>query len=166
MFEHWVTSKRRRGRLESNPLCNELALFAETLQAERYARVTLRVYLFAAAAFGRWVGEQGWTVEHVDDSRLQLYLSRLGRRPQRGYRHGRLPPAASGVVKLAEVLRARGAMPSAALRRPANARDRSVAAFRNHLVHVAGVSVGTCRIWHLCSSTTSVGTTRSSSSAP
>ena len=84
---------------------------------------------------------------HRRPGELQLYLAGLGRYPLRGYPNGRLPPAASGVLKLADLLRARGAMPTAAPVRSAGAGDALLAAFQHHLVRVVGTSVGTCRMY-------------------
>ena len=146
MFERWINRERDRARLESSWLCCELVSFAATLESEGYAPGTLRRYLFAAQAFAHWVGRRKWGIEGVDERRLTKRLASFRRQRMTGRPLGRLPDAASGVRKFAEVLRAQGKMKG-----PVPARvtpvDQCVAAFDRHLAQVAGLSAGTRRIY-------------------
>lgn len=102
MFERWITRKHDRVRLTSSPLCSHLLSFAERMEADGYTPRTLRRYLFAGEAFGRWLVQQGCPIEHVDEPRLRLHVASVGRQRLKGRARGRLPVAASGVRKLVE----------------------------------------------------------------
>ena len=75
MFENWVTRGYDRVRLESSVLCTELLLFAEVLQSQGYPPRTLRRYLFAVEAFGRWISRHRWLIQDIDERRLQRFLA-------------------------------------------------------------------------------------------
>jgi hypothetical protein len=90
MFERWIIRRHDRTRLEGSVLCGQLLSFAEALESEGYQPLTLRRYMFAAAAFGRWIDRKGWTIQEVDESRWQRYLTGRRRHRHRGRRHGRL----------------------------------------------------------------------------
>ena len=147
MFENWITRPQDRAQLESRALCRELLLFAELLESHGYPPRTLRRYLFAAAALGRWIEKQGWAIDEVDESRLQRFLAGYRRRRCRGRDHGRLPDAVFGVRKFVELLRAQGVMPQRPLVRPQSAIDELVASFDSHLEHVGGLVLGTRQIY-------------------
>ncbi len=143
MFESWITRPQDRRRLEASTLCRALVLFAESLESHGYPSRTLRRYLFAAAAFGRWVQRHGWSIDHVDESRLQQFVAGRRRHRCRGRHRGRLPDAVSGIRRFVEMLRAGGMMPQRATARPEGPIDEIVAAFDSHLDRVSGLVVAT-----------------------
>ena len=146
MFERWITREHDRARLMSSTLCEQLVFLARTLESEGYAPSTLRRYLFAAEAFGRWIHRRGWSIDDVDESRLMKRLDSFHRQDLTGRAGGRLPDAASGVRKFAEVLRTQGEMPLPGLATTTPVAEL-VAAFDQHLAQVAGLSSGTRRIY-------------------
>ena len=146
MFEKWVMRAHDRARLESSALCRELVAFAELLESQGYRPLTLRRYLFAAATFVGWIRRRGCAIDEVDESRVQRFIAGHRRQRRRGRHLGRLPTATSGVHRFVQMLRARGVMPAAASVR-AGPIDEVVAAFDSHLEHVAGLAIGTRRIY-------------------
>jgi hypothetical protein len=133
MFENWVTRPQDRARLESNALGHELAVFAEWLESQSYPPPTVRRYLFAAAAFGRWVEQRGGGLEAVDESALQRFVASRRRQRCRGRRRCRLSVVVSGVGRFVQAMRARGLM---SVRSPCQSHgpiDEIVAAFDSHL---------------------------------
>jgi len=140
MFESWITRPHDRRRLEASTLCCELLLFAESLESNGYPPRTLRRYLFAAAAFGRWMQRRGWSIDHVDESRLQQFVVE---RRCRGRNRGRLPDVMYGIRRFVEAQRAGGMMPQRAPVRPEGPIDEIVAAFDSHLDRVGGLVVAT-----------------------
>ena len=146
MFEKWITCEHERTRLVSSPLCGHLLSFAMKMDSEGYAPSTLRRYLLAGEAFGRWLAEQQCSIEQADEVRIRAYIESLPRQAQAGRARGRLPTTASGVCKLAELLRAQAVMPPM----PSPERgavDQCVEAFEQHLTDVAGLAIGTCHIY-------------------
>jgi site-specific recombinase XerD len=142
MFESWITRPHDRRRLETSTLCRELVLFAESLESHGYPPRTLRRYLFAAAALGRWIQRHGWSIDRVDESRLQQFVVGRRRYRCRGRNRGRLPDLVHGIRRFVEVLRAGGIMPRTPVR-PEGPIDEIVAAFDSHLDRVGGLVVAT-----------------------
>ena len=93
LFEKWITRGYDRVRLESSALCAELLLFAETLQSQGYPSRTLRRYLFAAEAFGRWIKCRRWSIQDIDERRLQQFCGGFRRQRCRGRPRGRFGTA-------------------------------------------------------------------------
>lgn len=147
MFEIWITRPHDRARLESSALRRELVVFAESLESQGYPPRTLRRYLFAAAAFGRWIEQQGCELQAVDESALQRFVG--GRRRERcsGRRSGRLSVAVSGVHRFVHAMRARGLMPAKFSGQSPNPIDEIVAAFDSHLERAGGLALGTRQIY-------------------
>jgi site-specific recombinase XerD len=146
MFERWIRREHDRRQLESSILQQQLVSFAIKLESDGYAPTTLRRYHFAAAAFGRWFGRRKKNCRDVDEAKFVSYLSRFHRERLVGRTRGRLPNPASGVRRLAEMLLGQGTM---SRRVPAGSgpADEWVAAFDLHLLRVAGLSLGTRRIY-------------------
>ena len=110
MFENWVTRSYDRVRLESSVLCAELLVFAEVLQSQGYPPRTLRWYLFAVEAFGRWISRRRWLIQDVDERRLHRFLAGFQRQQCRGRRCGRFSTVVFGVRKFVKIMRTRGVM--------------------------------------------------------
>jgi len=147
MFERWVTRPHDRARLKESAICRELMVFAAWLESEGYPSRTLRRYLFAAAAFGRWIARQGLGLADVDESRLQRFFGGRQRHRCRGRRGGRLPDAVFGVGRFVQAMRVRGLMPAEACSQPPGPIDSILAAFDAHLEHVSGLVLGTRHIY-------------------
>lgn len=145
MFENWVTRGYDRVRLESSGLCAELLLFAEVLQSQGYSPRTLRRYLFAAEAFGRWISRRRWLIQDIDERRLQRFLAGCHRQRCRGCGCGRFSTVVFGVRKFVETMRTRGVM-SAPCARPLTHSDKIVRDFDARLVHTGNVR-GTRQIY-------------------
>lgn len=133
MFANWVTRGYDRVRLESSALCTELLLFADVLQSQGYLPRTLRRYLFAAEAFGRWINRRRWLIQDIDERRLQRFLAGCPRQRCRGRRCGRFSTVVFGVRKFVEIMRTRGVM-SAPCARSRTPSDEIVRDFEVHLV--------------------------------
>lgn len=147
MFENWATRVRDRERLESNSLHNELDVFVRSLESQGYPPRTLRRYLFAAAAFGRWVKQEKLELESVDESTLQRFFSGCRRERCRGRRGGRLSNAVSGVRRFVEAMRSRGLMPPKGATHSPGPIDDFVIVFELYLRQVGGLVLGTRRIY-------------------
>ena len=146
MFEKWITRGYDRVRLESSALCAELLLFAEVLQSQGYPSRTLRRYLFAAEAFGRWIKCRRWSIQDIDERRLQKFCAGFRRQRCRGRPCGRFGTAVFGVRKFVEIMRGRGVMtiPGARSLTPS---EEIVRDFDAYLVRTGNLVPGTRRIY-------------------
>ncbi len=146
MFENWVTRGYDRVRLESSGLCGELSLFAEVLQSQGYLPRTLRRYLFAGEAFGRWLSRRRWLIQDIDERRLRRYFEGFQRHQCSGRRCGRFGIAVFGVRKFVEIMRLRGVMPTPSVR-PLDPIDEIVRDFDKHLIRTGNLVRGTRQIY-------------------
>jgi site-specific recombinase XerD len=143
MLDSLITRRHDRARLRNGPLYQRLEQFAEVLLGEGYRPSTVRRYVFAAHAFGRWLGHQRLTVHDLDAGTLSRYLEGLGRQRCHQRLRGRLPTAGSGVHKFLRFLRQSGVVSPAPRETIRTEADRWLAEFDHHLDHVVGLSPGT-----------------------
>ncbi|HLB16649.1 MAG TPA: site-specific integrase [Burkholderiales bacterium] len=147
MLESLVTRPHDRARLRAGPMHAHLAPFARALLAEDYRPRTVRRYLFAADAFGRWLQRRGVAVQAADDATVARYVESRGRFRCGARPRGRLPDAASGARKLLDVLRQHGVVaPRPCLVAPSDT-DRWFAVYDRHLDRVAGLCEATRRMY-------------------
>jgi integrase/recombinase XerD len=146
MFENWVTRSYDRVRLESSVLCAELLVFAEVLQSQDYPPRTLRRYLFAAEAFGRWIRRRRWLIQDIDERRLQRFLAGCHRQRCRGRGCGRFSTVVFGVRKFVEIMRTRGVM-SGPCARSLTPNEKIVREFDAHLARTGNSVRGTRQIY-------------------
>lgn len=146
MLESLVSRRHDQARLRAGPMHVYLAPFASALLGQQYRPHTVRRYLFAADAFGRWLQRQGVPLHRADEAVVARYVGTLGRH-RCGAGRLRLPLAASGVRRLFEFLRQQGVVATAPCARVESETDRWVAVYEHHLECVAGLCDGTRRTY-------------------
>lgn len=143
MVESFFRRRTVVQRLVQGPVGRELELFATVLCEERYPPATVRKYLRAADAFGRWLDGIGLAIDRCREEIIGRYIWQLGRRRHPRWRCGRLPDAAAGVRKFVSVLAQRHLLPAST--RAATEVDKWLEAFDRHLDQVAGAAERTRR---------------------
>src|ERR1700680_3838581 len=72
-----ISDRNTQGK--AGPLAGCLDILSTELRAKRYASETIRIYLAAAKAFGRWLSRHQLGIDDVSESVLQRYVANLKR---------------------------------------------------------------------------------------
>jgi site-specific recombinase XerD len=130
--------------LESGPLGAYLSELATALNQQRYAANSIRQYLRAADAFGRWLIKQEIPLDTVDEYIVQRYVASLRRRATR-HRSNLFPRIAVGLHRLLRSLRQQGVIKPRRELAPLTSTDRFLAEYRHYLEQTLGAAPATVK---------------------
>ena len=138
MIEHYFSRTSVLTRLRHGLLGPYLDELATALHQQGYARDSIRHYLRACDQFGRWLTQQGYTTQVLDEALVERYLRGLPRRPM-----GRQPQLAEGLPHLLQLLRQCGVIALPPAPSTATAGDHWLKRYEDYLAHVLGAAVTT-----------------------
>jgi integrase/recombinase XerD len=133
-----VVVSNRNTRRDAGPLAGYLDILSTELRAQRYAPNTIRQYLAAAQAFGRWLSRHRLGINDISESLLQRYVASLKRLPDRSGSTRRLPHTGVGLKHLLCCLRKSGALKPTPELPPSTAAERWLGGYAHYLDHVQG----------------------------
>ena len=133
-----VVISDRNTQRKAGPLAGCLDILSTELRAKRYASETIRIYLAAAKAFGRWLSRHQLGIDDVSESVLQRYISNLKRLQDASGRKGRLPYTGIGLRHLLRGLRQSGLLEPQREAPPSTEAERWLDGYEQHLDRVLG----------------------------
>ena len=77
MLEFYLENEDKLRQLRQCPVGNYLDDFAQRLQSSGYKQRPAQLTLRAAAHFGHWLSEHGYSIEHVDDQLTDTFVRHL-----------------------------------------------------------------------------------------
>jgi site-specific recombinase XerD len=128
----------RNTRRDAGPLSGYLDTFSTELRAQRYAPNTIKQYLAAAQAFGRWLSRHRLGIHEVSESILQCYVASLKRPADRSGSKRRLPHTGVGLRHLLWCLRKSGVLEPTPEVPASTAAERWLEGYEHYLDHVMG----------------------------
>jgi integrase/recombinase XerD len=138
MIERYFSRTSIITRLRHGLLGPYLDDLATALHQQGYAWDSIRHYLRACDQFGRWLTQQGYASQEVNEALVARYLSGFPRRST-----ARQPQAAEGLPHLLQILRQRGVVPLPPPPPAATAVDHWLGRYEHYLDHVLGATVTT-----------------------
>lgn len=143
MIETTCVRATAMARLRTGPAGPYLDLLTSALREQRYACYTIRYYLGAADAFGRWLCRQGVAIADADETAVSHYIASVERRPSRSRVKGRLPKAATGLRHLLEILRQQGVVTRRREVLPPSGAEQWLSRYDHYLKHALGSAPAT-----------------------